>query len=83
MSRPRPSDQHAPGHLRPTEAARHHPLPGRRQPACDISEMGERRLSSQGREGQSALSLHSLVSRLGAFTVTEACVEYEFQIYTF
>lgn len=52
--RSRPSDQHASGHLCPAEAAGHHPLPSGRQPACDVSEVGERRLPSQGREGQSA-----------------------------
>lgn len=57
MLRSCPSDQHAPGHLRSTEAARHHPLPGRRQPTSDISEMGERWLSSQSGEGQTFMQL--------------------------
>lgn len=56
MSRPSPSDQHAPGHLCPTETARHYPLPSGRQPTCDISEVGERRLRSQSGEGQSLFS---------------------------
>lgn len=57
------SDQHAPGHLRPTEAARHHPLPGRRQPTSDIGEMGERWLSSQSGEGQAFTEPRSSFAR--------------------
>lgn len=57
MFRSCPSDQHAPGHLRSTETARHHPLPGRRQSTSDISEMGERWLSSQSGEGQAFMQL--------------------------
>lgn len=56
MFRPRSSDQHAPGHLRPTETARNHPLPCGRQPTGDISEVGERWLPTQGGKGQSPLS---------------------------
>lgn len=51
-TRPRPSDQHAPGHLRPTETARHHPLPGGREPTGDVGEVGERRLSVKSGKGR-------------------------------
>lgn len=55
LSRPCPSDQHAPGHLRPTETARHHPLPSGCKPTCDISEVGERWIPTPSGEGESDL----------------------------
>lgn len=51
-SRPCSRDQHAPGHLRATETSRHHPLPGGCQPTCDVSEVGERRISPQSGKGE-------------------------------